>query len=143
MPLLDHFRSPAFEAAPWTSVATYWMVNVAKLLNRTLPAAGYRAFVRTNLGNEAEADIAEYEREPGDEWTGFDPTEDGGLATAVLPPPVASGTPVFPDEFAVEIQSAREGMRSFARTVACSISSKVGSKRSIHAVATRFRAVSG
>ena len=111
MPLLDHFHPPTSRKAPWTSVATYWMVNVSKLLNRTLPAAGYRAFVRTNLGNEAEADIAEYENEPGGEWAGFNPDGQDGTQLAVLPPPVASGTPVYPDEFAVEIQSTRDGMR--------------------------------
>ena len=102
MPLLDHFRSPAFEAAPWTSVGSFWMVYVARQLNRMLPDAGYRAFVRAHLGNMAEADIGEYEREPGDEWGGFGPATDGGLATAVVPPPTATGVPVLPDQFEIQ-----------------------------------------
>ncbi len=114
MPLLDHFRSPAFEAAPWTSIGSFWMVYVARQLNRTLPEAGYRAFVRAHLGNMAEADIGEYEREPGEEWAGFAPADDGGLATAVAPPPTATGTPVFPDQFEVDILATRDGMRLVA-----------------------------
>lgn len=114
MPLRDHFRPPVLGAAPWTSVATYWLVYTSRLLNRTLPTAGFRAFVRTNLGNTAEADIAEYEQDPSEEWAGFDPAGSGGAQTAVLPPPVAVGTPVFPEEFAVEVRSEREGMRLVA-----------------------------
>lgn len=115
MPLLDHFRSPTSEAAPWTSIGAQWIAWTIRSLNRQLPTeTGYRAFSRIHLGSLAEADIGEYEREPGEEWTGFDPANDGGLATAVVPPPTATGTPVLPDQFEVDILATREGMRLVA-----------------------------
>lgn len=114
MPLLDHFRSPTFEAAPWTSVGAQWIAWTIRLWNRSLPESGFRAFSQIHLGNMAEADIGEYEREPGEEWAGFDPASDGALATAVAPPPTATGVPVFPDQFQIDIHSIREGMRLVA-----------------------------
>ena len=113
MPLLDHFRSPMTDEAPWTSVGAQWIAWTLRWLNRTLPAVGYRAFSRIYLGNMAEADIGEYERTPGEKWPEVDPTE-GGSATAVLPPPVGTLTPIFPDHFEVEILTTRGGMRLVA-----------------------------
>ena len=113
MPLFDHFRSPMTDEAPWTSVGAQWIAWTIRLLNRTLPEAGFRAFSRIHLGNMAGADIGEYERTAEDERPEFDPTE-GGPAAAVLPPPVGTLTPVFPDHFEVEILTTRGGMRLVA-----------------------------
>jgi hypothetical protein len=113
MPLLDHFRSPTFEAAPWTSIGSQWIAWTVRWLNRTLPDRGFRAFSHIHLGNMAEADIGEFEREPEGVWAGSSSSSDG-TQTAVLPPPVGVIEPVYPDEFEIEIKSTREGMRLVA-----------------------------
>lgn len=115
MPLRDHFHSLPVGAPPWTSVGAQWIACTIRWLNRTLPRSDYRAFSRVHLGSVAEADIAEFELPTGGgqpDWT--EPVADGGTATAVLPPPVGTITPVYPDQFAVEILSVHEGMRLVA-----------------------------
>jgi len=131
VPLLDHFHPPTSDKVPWTSVGSFWMVYAARQLNRVLPEAGYRAFVRVHLGDMAEADIGEYERESGEDWAEFDPSAEGGLATAVAPPPTATGVPVFPDQFEIDIRSIRDGMRLVAVLEFISTSNKdrPGSRR--------------
>ena len=114
MPLRDHFREPLSEELPWPALGAQWIACTVRLLNRSLPAVGYRAISNIHLGDMAEADIGEFERAPGAEWAGLDPEAEGGVATAVVPPPVASGTPVFPETFAVEILALRAGMRLVA-----------------------------
>ncbi len=115
MPLLDHFHARAIGTPPWTSIGAQWIACTIRYLNRALPRTEYRAFSRVHLGNIAEADIAEFELPPGEElpdWS--EPAAEGGPSTAVLPPPVGTLTPVYPDQFAVEIVSVRDGMRIVA-----------------------------
>jgi len=115
VPLLDHFHSPPIGTPPWTSIGAQWIACTIRMLNRSLPKTGYRAYSRVHLGNMAEADIAEYELPPADEprdWSA--PSTNDGTATAVLPPPVASFAPIYPDQFAIEIVSVHDGMRIVA-----------------------------
>jgi len=55
MPLLDHFHPPVEEFAPWTSIASTWIVALTKSLNRTLPTSGFRAFADVQLGHMVHA----------------------------------------------------------------------------------------
>lgn len=104
MPLLDHFRRPAIQRAPWPSLNTVWVAQVMAQLNALLPADRYAAFGRAHLGAEAEADISEFEM-PG-KWPAGEP--DGGLAVA---PPLATVETAVLDEFEVEVKDVVEDMR--------------------------------
>jgi hypothetical protein len=105
MPLIDHFRPPLEDLPPWESTGTLWVANVVRLLNRTLPRHEFRAYANVHLGHMVEANVAEF--------TGPGPTDpeavsDGGpMATAVLPVPVLTFAPEFPDEFEVRINTIR------------------------------------
>lgn len=106
MPLLDHFREPWLDAAPWESVGSLWVANVTRWLNRTLPKSDFRAFAQIHLGHMVEADVAEFEH--------LDRSSNGDTQLATLPAPVLTYDPEFPDEFEVRIQSIRDGMKLVA-----------------------------
>ena len=112
MALLDHFRPPLADDAPWEAVGTLWVANVVRALNQTLPKGDFRAFANVHLGHRVEADVAEYER-PRDPDRG-DAAGDGGARTAVLPAPVLTFSPEFPDDFEVRIQTVK-GTRRLGR----------------------------
>ena len=105
MPLLDHFHPPLQDQAPWTSICTMWIASLVKSLNRSLPRDRFRAFAKAHLSSSAEADVAEYEREP--EF----PDPSGGVAVATTKPAVFTLEAQFPDEFEVQINEFRDGMR--------------------------------
>ena len=109
MPLLDHIHPPLDSHAPWSSICSYWVVAVARQLNRGLPKDRYRAFATTNLGSQVEADVSEFEF--GDEPPVHKRNGHGGLATMATPAAVATFEPSTPDDFAVRINDMRGDMR--------------------------------
>jgi len=109
MPLLDHFRPPLESRAPWSSICSFWVVAVARQLNRGLPKDRYRAFATTNLGSQVEADVSEFEF--GDGPPVHERNGHGGLATVSSPTAVATFEPNVPDDFAVRINDLRDDMR--------------------------------
>lgn len=111
MPLLDHFHPPMDDEAPWEAVGTLWIANVVKLLNRTLPKDEFRAFPNIHLGHMVEADVAEYQAHRDDGSTG-----EGDTRTAVLPAPVLTFAPEFPDDFEVRIQTLK-GVRRLVAVI--------------------------
>lgn len=111
MPLLDHFHPPLDGEAPWEGVGTLWVSNVVKLLNRTLPRGDFRAFANIHLGHMVEADVAEFQTHREEDTPGGG---DGGTHTAVLPAPVLTFTPEFPDDFEVRIQTVKGVLRLVA-----------------------------
>lgn len=105
MPLLDHFHPPLQDQAPWTSNCTMWIASLVKSLNRSLPRDRFRAFAKAHLGSTAEADVAGYEIEP--EF----PDPEGSVAPAEERPAVYTLEARLPDEFEVQINEYRDGMR--------------------------------
>jgi hypothetical protein len=112
MPLLDHFRPPTDDEAPWEAIGSLWVSNVVRSLNRLLPKDEFRAFANVHLGHMIEADVAEFQQD-GDA-NGSAPSETGGSRTAVLPAPVLTFVPEFPDEFEVRIQTMKGTRRVVA-----------------------------
>ena len=105
MPLRDHFHAPWQAEAPWESIGTMWIGNLVRLLNKTLPHDGFRAFMQIHLGHMIEADVAEYANvDRGEYTTDF---AVGGLKTAVIPEPILTYEPNFPDEFEIRIKTIK------------------------------------
>ena len=110
MPLFDHFRPPIYDHHIWSSFHGRWAVAIMDHLNRTLP----RRFLAENqihLGRSLEADVVEFDREPGTFTNGLGHwpagTDDGGgTAVAVAPAVYAPPAPAMsiPVEFHDEIQ---------------------------------------
>ncbi len=109
MPMYDHFHPPVEDIAPWTSICSFWVVGVAKYLNSRLPKDRYRALATTHLGSHLEADISEFEFDGG--MTFRESNGHGGLATLAAPTALATFEPSMPEEFEVQIQDKRNGMR--------------------------------
>lgn len=106
MPLRDHFHKQWVDAAPWESVGSFWVTNVARRLNQTLPKSEFRSFAHLHLGHMVEADVAEFEHP--------DRPANGETQVATLPTPVLTYDPEFPDEFEVRINTIRDGMKLVA-----------------------------
>ncbi len=113
MPLLDHFHPPMDDEAPWEGIGTLWIANVVKALNRTLPREDFRAYANVHLGHMVEADVAEFHT-PRDEYDANG--AGGGTQTALIPAPVLTFTPDFPDEFEVRIQTMK-GVRRLVAVI--------------------------
>lgn len=110
MPLRDHFHGSLKGNPPWESINTFWVVALARWLNRTLPKGRYQAWVDAHLGSAIEADVAEYEQ-----FTTNGPAHDdegGGVATLPEVDVVVATIPaVFPDEFAVHLVDRTDSNR--------------------------------
>jgi|SRR5579883_58694 len=109
MPLLDHFRPPTSDDAPWESFNTLWVAALVRWLNGHLPDDRYRAFAQVHLGPHVEADVAEFERTPAGGGG-------NGVATveAVAPPAVVTIPAIFPDDVEVRITETRNTQRLVA-----------------------------
>jgi hypothetical protein len=114
MPLLDHFHAPVFPRHPWESFHLVWAGELLAWLNRILPRR-YFATAHTHLGNQVEADVAEFEglSEPAEEEVNG---PGGGVAVqAWAPPAVAMVMPaVFPDDIEVHVLDERADARLVA-----------------------------
>ncbi len=107
MPLVDHFRPPYDDTAPWPSVCALWVGKLVGWLNRTLPKDEYRAFANVHLGNRVEADVAEFES-AGPPNGG----RNGAVATLPAAPPALFTVPaIFPEEVEVQISEPRRTFR--------------------------------
>lgn len=113
MPLLDHFHPPLDDEAPWEAVGTLWIANVVESLNAQLPKGEFRALPNIHLGHMVEADVAEYQSQHAPDRA----AESGGTQTAVLPAPVLTFAPEFPDDFEVRIQTVK-GTRRLVAVIA-------------------------
>jgi hypothetical protein len=107
MPLLDHFQAPLYPARSWESFHSRWANSIADALNRDLPPR-YVAEVQIHLGNQVEADVAEFENVSASAL----PTN-GGLAVQTWAPPVPALTmpAVYPDDLEVRVLDQREDAR--------------------------------
>jgi hypothetical protein len=107
MPLLDHFHA-ALHASLWPSFHTLWSAAIVERLNTRL-SRRYLALCHIHLGRDVAADVAEFDRELLAETTG---NGEGGVATAVWAPPVATHVipAVFPDDIEVQVTDQRDGM---------------------------------
>lgn len=109
MPLLDHFRPPTSDDAPWESFNTLWVAALVRWLNSHLPGHQYRAFAQVHLGPHVEADVAEFE---------LAPAGDGGNGVATIgtaaPPAVVTIPAIFPDDVEVRITETRNTQRLVA-----------------------------
>jgi hypothetical protein len=104
MPLRDHFQQPIFPRRAWEPFHTQWAGSLAAQLNATLPRRFF-AEAHIHLGNQVEADVAEFEGLGESEQV----TEDdagGGVAVEVWAPPTATLTmpAVFPDDLEVRVR---------------------------------------
>jgi hypothetical protein len=109
MPLRDHFHGALKGNPPWESINTFWVVSLARWLNRTLPKGRYQARAEAHLGSAIEADVAEYER-----LTANGPAHDESGGVATLPDvdvAVATIPAVFPEEFAVHLVDRTDSNR--------------------------------
>lgn len=111
MPLLDHFHPPLHPLRSWESFHSRWTNSLADQLNETLPRR-YFAEVKTHLGSQVEADVAEFLKAPE-----FDDSASengaGGVSVQAWAPPVAtlSMPAIFPDTFQVRVRDDRDGAR--------------------------------
>jgi hypothetical protein len=114
MPLLDHFHAPLYPLRPWESFHSAWGNEIMAWLNRLLPRR-YFATVQTHLGNQVEADVAEFER-PGEPAESETNGPAGGVAVQTYAPPaVAVVMPaVFPDDVEVRVLDERGEARLVA-----------------------------
>lgn len=112
MPLLDHFRPPTDDEAPWEAIGSLWVSNVVRFLNRSLPKDEFRAFANVHLGHMVEADVAEFQQDGN--FGGLASPDPAGPNTAVLPAPVLTFVPEFPDVFEVRIQTMKGTRRVVA-----------------------------
>lgn len=99
MPLLDHFTEPINPRARWASFHSFWVMMLARWLNRSLPRRFF-ASVNVHLGSQVAADVAETDYGPPVEANGS-----GGLAIQTAAPPAAAGSwpASFPDELELPI----------------------------------------
>jgi hypothetical protein len=106
MPLLDHFRPPVSERHGWESFHGAWANSIMAALNRTLPRR-YIAEFHIHLGQDVEADVAEFDQGFAPEAEGADASGNGGVAVQTKPyspPAVAMSLPaVFPDDIEVRV----------------------------------------
>ncbi len=105
MPLLDHFRPPLTQKGKWESFNTFWLVAMAKWLNRTLPRDEFTALVQVHLGSRVEADVAEFEETAGGHRNGAV----GTLPTVAAP--TATVPAFFPDDLEIQIQDPLGSLR--------------------------------
>jgi len=100
MPLLDHFTSPVSLPRKWESFHTYWAAAIGAALNRALPPRFFAA-VTIHPGGRIEADVAEFDLEPGQ----AENESGGGLALETYVPPIATTIldAVYPDEIEIPI----------------------------------------
>ncbi|MGP0065482.1 MAG: DUF4058 family protein [Isosphaeraceae bacterium] len=104
MPLRDHFQQPIFPSRAWESFHTQWAGSLAAQLNATLPRRFF-AEAHVHLGNQVEADVAEFEGLDESEQMPDDDTG-GGVAVEVWAPPIATATmpAEFPDDIEVRVR---------------------------------------
>ena len=109
MPLLDHFQPPMYPARSWESFHSRWANSMADALNRDLPAR-FVAEVQIHLGNQVEADVAEFEQKEG---TINEPGKNGGVAVQTWAPPMPSLTipALYPDDLEVQVLDQRDDAR--------------------------------
>lgn len=108
MPLYDHCRPPLSLDFPWESIHSGWASEIARRLNRLLPAR-YYALENTKFGNEIEIDIGTFDREPDGPPTTNGPGTATLVAAAWAPPAPALTIPArLPDWFEVKV-FLREG----------------------------------
>jgi hypothetical protein len=114
MPLLDHFHAPLYPQRAWESFHSRWANSIADGLHRVLPRRFF-AEVQIHLGNQVEADVAEFE--------GLAEAEDGsgngaagGVAVQPWAPPAAALVmpAVFPDDLEVQVRDERRDARLVA-----------------------------
>jgi hypothetical protein len=107
MPLLDHFHAPISQTHFWESFHTMWSASIAGQLNAMLPRR-FLASCHVHLGRQVEADVAEFDAGILAETSG---NGEGGVATAVWAPPVATHVipAVFPDDVEVRVTDTRDG----------------------------------
>src|SRR5262249_33760774 len=117
MPLRDHFRSPLDDITAWEGFHGQWPAVIVQQLGKKLPAR-YVAAPRVHSGSQVEIDVATY----GTEEVGPPPAAagegNGGVATAVWPPPrptlaVETELPDA-DEYEVRIFDTKRGRRLVA-----------------------------
>jgi Protein of unknown function (DUF4058) len=121
MPLRDHFHPPWSEEDLWEGFHGAWVNTMVRHLNASLLPRRYRARPQVHLGPFVEADVATFERDPGDVPVHAS-SESGGSAnggtTAVWAPPspVQTLDIEFPaqDVFEVRVYDERRGMRLVA-----------------------------
>jgi hypothetical protein len=108
MPLLDHFQPPLYPGRSGESFHSRWANSMADALNRDLPSR-YVAEVQIHLGNQVEADVAEFERQ---EETLTEPGKNGVAVQAWAPPiPTLSIPAVYPDDLEVQVLDQRDDAR--------------------------------
>src|SRR6516165_9085683 len=109
MPLLDHFQPPMYPARSWESFHSRWANSMADALNRDLPAR-FVAEVQIHLGNQVEADVAEFEQKEG---TINEPGKNGGVAVQTWAPPTPTLTipALYPDDLEVQVLDQRDDAR--------------------------------
>ena len=95
MPLLDHFHPPLSSMHSWEPFQNRWANAIADMLDRTLPSRFF-AEVQVHVGNQVEADVAEFDTAPAGTGNGAG----GGVAVQTWAPPAATQTVsiVFPDD---------------------------------------------
>ncbi len=65
MPLLDHFRSPLADEAPWEGFHSTWATTIAAQLNAGVLPPDYRAIPHVKAGSAVEIDVATSYQPPG------------------------------------------------------------------------------
>jgi hypothetical protein len=110
MPLLDHFHPPLYPQRAWESFHSRWANCIADGLHQVLPQRFF-AEVQIHLGQQVEADVAEFEgaNVTGDQEDG----SPGGTALQTWAPPAAlfSLPAVFPDDLEVQVRDERDDAR--------------------------------
>lgn len=114
MPLLDHFHPPLFPHRAWESFHSRWANSIADGLNQVLPRRFFSE-VQIQLGNQIEADVAEFER-PAESAEEERDGAAGGVAIQTWAPPAATMVmpAVFPDDIEVHVRDEREDARLVA-----------------------------
>jgi Protein of unknown function (DUF4058) len=114
MPLLDHFHPPLYPQRAWESFHSRWANSIADSLHRILPRRFF-AEVQIHLGNQVEADVAEFEGPAeGEDDPGNGAA--GGVAVQPWAPPAAALVmpAVFPDDLEVQVRDERRDARLVA-----------------------------
>src|SRR5262249_14380806 len=110
MPLLDHFHEPIKSRLRYDSLHSGWATYLASnLVEHWLPPP-YVAVEHTHLGPKVEIDVATFDR--GEQ--GAAPFPNGGAVatlprTWTAPPPLATVSVLFPDEFEVLVFAGSGG----------------------------------